>query len=708
MKSLAKLKDDARRHEQREEWQDAINLYLRVLRSAEEGETELELPLYNRIGDLFVRLGRPAEAVRHYEQAADKYAEAGLYNNAIALCNKALRYLPDRLELFRKLGRFSASQGFLTDARHWFLEYAERMFARGDLDKAFAALEDFADVTDDPAVRADFARQLAAHDRPASAIEEFRRAHAGLVQAGDGEAAERLRDEVRTLLPDAGDIADHADFESRRSAGPEAEALPGYGEPAPDALPATVDETAADEPHDETTEPQSADGHLSGFEATVTPADIAAEAPLEGFESTSMAGDEMGGAGPTETVDEIEGFDTGRADDDSAPEPLPLLDDGQPEPAAAGEDEVTVRYTEDLDPGEDEATPLPLIDAPAADERHAADDLYGVGTVDASSPPPPLPPLPSFDPEPTQEQPEPADERSAPSAEESTATDEQTVWSEDRPQPTDEPPTPTEDRAPWSEAEPQPADEPSMSTERQTERSEASLQPTDEPLQPTDEPPEPTDEQPETSAESMPLSGGARLAGSTGEPRPWESAPDGVTSGGSTTRDEYVDLFALINPDEDRVIATRFFVEEKQPTGDEDRDFAEMLAEFKAKVAEHVGEHDSGSHYDLGLAFKEMGLIDEAIGEFQVSLRAGANRLKVFEELGQCFILKRQPTIAVKVLARALQIEHRDELEMIGVYYHLGRAFEELGQSNEARDAYERVLGLDIGFKDVTDRVSRL
>jgi hypothetical protein len=45
---------------------------------------------------------------------------------------------------------------------------------------------------------------------------------------------------------------------------------------------------------------------------------------------------------------------------------------------------------------------------------------------------------------------------------------------------------------------------------------------------------------------------------------------------------------------------------------------------------------------------------------------------------------------------------------MIGVYYHLGRAFEELGQSNEARDAYERVLGLDIGFKDVTDRVSRL
>jgi tetratricopeptide (TPR) repeat protein len=169
-----------------------------------------------------------------------------------------------------------------------------------------------------------------------------------------------------------------------------------------------------------------------------------------------------------------------------------------------------------------------------------------------------------------------------------------------------------------------------------------------------------------------------------------------------------VDLFAFINPDEDRVRATRFFVEEKPPTGDEDRDFAEMLAEFKAKVAAHVGEDDSGSHYDLGLAFKEMGLIDEAIGEFQMSLRAGANRLKVFEELGQCFILKRQPTIAVKILARALQIEHDDELEMIGVYYHLGRAYEDLGKVPEARDSYERVLGLDIGFMDVMERVSRL
>jgi hypothetical protein len=67
-----------------------------------------------------------------------------------------------------------------------------------------------------------------------------------------------------------------------------------------------------------------------------------------------------------------------------------------------------------------------------------------------------------------------------------------------------------------------------------------------------------------------------------------------------------------------------------------------------------------------------------------------------------------QHSIAVKILTRAMQVEHGDDLELIGVFYHLGRAYEETGQAAEARDAYERVIGLDIGFKDVIDRMSRL
>lgn len=177
-------------------------------------------------------------------------------------------------------------------------------------------------------------------------------------------------------------------------------------------------------------------------------------------------------------------------------------------------------------------------------------------------------------------------------------------------------------------------------------------------------------------------------------------------AGGS--RPVYVDLAAFLLDDEAPVESTRFVVAEHSPTGDEERDFADMLKQFKAKVAETIPKEDAGSHYDLGLAFKEMGLIDEAIAEFQTALRGGEEKLKVYEELGNCFVQKQQYSVAVTILTRAAQMPHEDESELLGVYYNLGRAHEELGQFAEARSAYERVISIDIGFMDTSERLGKL
>ncbi|HUE77454.1 MAG TPA: tetratricopeptide repeat protein, partial [Longimicrobiales bacterium] len=137
-------------------------------------------------------------------------------------------------------------------------------------------------------------------------------------------------------------------------------------------------------------------------------------------------------------------------------------------------------------------------------------------------------------------------------------------------------------------------------------------------------------------------------------------------------------------------------------------EFVAMLSQFKARVNDRGEGEDAGDHYDLGLAFKEMGLVDEAIAEFQTALNGGEERLKVYEELGQCFILKGQYNVALKVFGRALQVPHQDEAELLGVYYHLGQCHEELGQREQAREAYQKVLGIDASFQDVPDRMARL
>ncbi|MCA9739261.1 MAG: tetratricopeptide repeat protein, partial [Gemmatimonadetes bacterium] len=169
---------------------------------------------------------------------------------------------------------------------------------------------------------------------------------------------------------------------------------------------------------------------------------------------------------------------------------------------------------------------------------------------------------------------------------------------------------------------------------------------------------------------------------------------------------EYVDLGAMVI---DRVEkTTRWTVEAEEPEREEDFDFREMLNQFKAKVAEHVDVGDVRAHYDLGTAYREMGLVDEAISEFQLALRADGKNLATYEMLGQCFMEKGQPEFAVRSLGRAAQLPHDVEDELLGIYYYLGRAHEELGQRDEAVEFYEKVFALDINFQDVTERLRSL
>ena len=153
---------------------------------------------------------------------------------------------------------------------------------------------------------------------------------------------------------------------------------------------------------------------------------------------------------------------------------------------------------------------------------------------------------------------------------------------------------------------------------------------------------------------------------------------------------------------------TRMVVDEKEPTGDEDADFADMLKKFKQGVAENVDAEDYQSHYDLAIAFKEMGLLDEAIAGFQRALGSKTNRLPTYEALGECFLEKGQAKMAAAILGRALSDGSASDDQLVGVLYLLGRASEEQGEAAKALDFYQRVFVIDIQFRDVADRMSAL
>ena len=140
----------------------------------------------------------------------------------------------------------------------------------------------------------------------------------------------------------------------------------------------------------------------------------------------------------------------------------------------------------------------------------------------------------------------------------------------------------------------------------------------------------------------------------------------------------------------------------------EEADFTDMLEKFKAGVAANVDDEDFDSHYDLGIAYKEMGLIDEAIAEFQKALRGATHRIRAYEALGQCFIDRNDFETAITVLGRALREPGMEDEDLIGVLYLLGFASEGSKKPRDAAAYYQRVFAIDIDFRDVSKRLKQM
>lgn len=192
------------------------------------------------------------------------------------------------------------------------------------------------------------------------------------------------------------------------------------------------------------------------------------------------------------------------------------------------------------------------------------------------------------------------------------------------------------------------------------------------------------------------------------------SAPSAAPVGGRQTprdgegdEEEFIDLGSWLRAEEP-TRSTRMVTVEATPSGDEQADFDEMLRRFKQGVAANVDEEDFASHYDLGVAYKEMGLVDEAIAEFQKSLRGDTHRVRSYEALGQCFVEKGQLQVASTLLRRAVETTGADDQQLVGVLYLLGYASEVMARHADALGYYQRVFAVDIEFRDVAQRVAAM
>ena len=202
MSSIEHLKEEARRFEQEEQWGKALDLYSQAIDQLSANDTP-DIALFNRSGDLATKIGSAAQAVAFYERTVGYYMDAGLPNNAVAVCKKVMRNLPDRYSIHLKMGQIRAAQGFLTDACTSFVTYAERVQAAGDLDEAFRALIEFVKLApDDYEMCMMLAGQLEQNHRTDEALTQYVGAYRIMQRKGLGGLAEAAATRVRQLDPE--------------------------------------------------------------------------------------------------------------------------------------------------------------------------------------------------------------------------------------------------------------------------------------------------------------------------------------------------------------------------------------------------------------------------------------------------------------------------------------------------------------------------
>ncbi|NNG16618.1 MAG: tetratricopeptide repeat protein [Gemmatimonadales bacterium] len=850
--NLKKLKESARKHEQKEDWQKAIKVYLRAIEASESGlDAVPDLSLYNRVGDLYMKVNDTALAVKTYERAVDLYADQGFANNAIAICGKILRVDPGRMQTYLTLAKLYARKNFVVDAKKNLLEYLDRMNRANRREHAFREVSGFAEQFHGEVEIRDMLRELVqAASRETHSAEELDKLAAkletGPVDGGvlGGPAGAGTRNQKGR----PGDLV----FLDTSASMPVAE--PELEPEVPEIVPPPEVPELSEEPEIATPVSDLPLLDLGEEEADVVPAaeDGAVQAEVE--EELEVEEE----AGPDDAVSEVIG------------EPDEELEGV--EPTVVGFDEVD--KVEILEGLED-------VEGLTAEERAAmADQELDVGVeptaldaIELESVPTQLDDLETTEFEGLEAAPE-ADEEVLEIVEEIGEEEEEVGVDEDVPglEPVgesiegDQPPA-----APWEEEEvtdpiAEQAEEAAASIEDLSispstvghEQTPAALEPLEfEDL--VDEEASPEEEfefveeieveadseaveavpTPEVSSEpGMPniASLEERLANTPGDPFAHRALGEGLIVTGSKDRglyelelalagfenrqdwshstdvlrelirldpnriwyyqkrvelayrsgeknrlvdaylelgdvlvrvgsvekalavygrvlehdpsnefaqaaldvlqpvsaaeavrppvssgrggvevdeeeeaseDEYVDLGALVlepKPLRD----TRIRIEDEEPTGDEARDFELMLEQFKAALEESLTDEDYQAHYDLGVAFKEMGLLDEAIAEFQKALRAPEGRLRTSEALGVSFFEKGQFAVAEAILRRAVDGISGWDDEKIGLLYWLGRSTESLGQVSDALGAYERAMAVDVGFMDINDRVKRL
>jgi len=193
-----KVIDQAEKYVRAGKLKEAIHEYEKLL---EEDPTDVSIN--NIIGDLYVRINQTNKAIKAFERVASEYEKKSLYSQALAILKKICRLNPEKPEYFIRMADLYTHQGFTAEAKQEYLRIAQKYLRAKRISEGIDLYEKIVRLDkDDVDSRIQLAALYKLDGRPDRAVDELLEASSLKIEMNQVEEAERLLKEAKKLSPD--------------------------------------------------------------------------------------------------------------------------------------------------------------------------------------------------------------------------------------------------------------------------------------------------------------------------------------------------------------------------------------------------------------------------------------------------------------------------------------------------------------------------
>ncbi len=648
-------------------------------------ETPDDTRTLNRVGDLYARLSRVDEAVDLFSKAAERFTNEGFFVKAIAIYKKILRLDPTRMPIYDSLAELYRHQGLTNEAKAQYQVVADYYEKAEDIAAVVAVYEKLVELDlSDPEMRIRLGDLLTSADRAGEAVEEYREAASSLFDAGESDSGLFVLQRAIEADPDNLEFVMQTVLELQSAR--ESSIVERFVEAAiarnPEAAQARELLESVSLPAEAATA-EEAEAEAEAVEVVEDAAE-AVEAPAEEIGEEEIAALEELAAAPeaepepvatesdVEFEIELDAFEGAMAEA-AEPEPEPPPVEAPPEPDV---DEILIEADALASYGLGEKASERLHRVLGMEPGHlgAFRRLIAI-EADAQR---------------EAEVVQLAGQAAAAALESGNAVAWREIASDLKqrgyrfegtrimppPPPSVEVPAELFVDAPETVETSEPAEE--------TPDAEVVVEPAETAVD-TIGPEEREVEEPvseEAPPAEAPVAAGAEAAG----------------------EGDFFDLGAELAQElegmEEEIAETE---------GDiEGQTIEEIVEGFKRGMAEVLSPEAYDTHYSLGVAYREMGLVDEAIGEFQLAAKDPRYLVECCSLLGQSFQEKDFADLAIKWYRKGLDSPFITEEETWGLLYEMGNLHLTSGDRDAARDAFTEIYGANSNFRDVVAKLEEL